>query len=630
MLFTDTFITDAGSEMFAQALAEQGRIIWGRAMTSNMNIESLQPSAINQLTDIIDDANPPQYRYTSSGVVSNAVISIADQIASIYCELTNEQYSGTANTFGVWAKIGSGEYRLAIIARCGTAQPTIVNQYENGIEKIFVDFSLQVSATQVTSLTVESPWYARAAALDEEIQARTQAVDALDSTLTSKINDNMDRTVTTHSASDSSVGDNQIILGTKRFDSTATFTSGIRVKPSTNISGRTDAFKIDLNGTETHNYIQFNPVSSLGAPVPILIAPSINQEKSDLNIVAVTDEDQTIATFHYAYDEDHSIHMMSTTVYDKFCIKSSSVNNYGYTFENNGYRWEVYGPDNNLVLSTVLLEGRGYELGADIIDSNDITSSFIEATEQCIITVDDGREFKVTDFSFASNEYVMKYTLADGLRFGVNPTFNLGLRTQHIDPIYNDNNSKLGSTTTRWANAYLKNLDVNTSASFSTDITVTGGVKIQNNSNSPTVATLTSYSQLVSSDNYYGMKLSVTPFSGSIQELLKIYAIEDSISGYKKVLEVDNIKGLLNTLYGDDIGSLFEINISTTSTTSINIVRGNSYKNGQTVGNGQLTIKYNGTSTTASNSYEFAPLFYGTKTITSSSTAITTLAIRVK
>ena len=208
MLFKDTFITDAGSEIFARALAEEGKIIWGAAKTSNKILEGIDPNVINQLEDIVDSGSV----YTSSGYVTNAVISVADQIASLYCELTNEEYSGIANTFGVWAKIGSDPYKLAIVARCGSAAPTTVDSYVNGIEKIYVDFSLQVTATQVTSVPVSEHWYARAAALQDEIEQREAEDVRVTSELTNVINDNMDRTVTTHSANDPSVGDIQDIL----------------------------------------------------------------------------------------------------------------------------------------------------------------------------------------------------------------------------------------------------------------------------------------------------------------------------------------------------------------------------------------------------------------------------------
>lgn len=205
MLFRESFITDKGAEILARAAAGDGPIIWTRAATSNANTDSDSLAEMNRMTDITKTAADS---YTSSGVVTNAVVNDARTSVSIYAELTNEEYDGEARTFGAWAKIDGDENDvLAIVARCGGATPTTINPASEGVVKAFVDFTLQISAEQAQAVAVGEEYYATAAALEDEQDAREALAG---------------RVVTTHRAGDETAGDAQTILGEKTFNQRVT------------------------------------------------------------------------------------------------------------------------------------------------------------------------------------------------------------------------------------------------------------------------------------------------------------------------------------------------------------------------------------------------------------------------
>lgn len=200
MLFRESFITDAGSTLLARAAAGNGAIVWTRAATSNADTDSDSTADMNRMTDITKSVSDS---YTSSGAVTNALVNDARTSVSIYAELTNETYSGAACTFGAWAKIqGDANDVLVIVARCGGATPTTINPASEGVVKAFVDFTLQISAEQAQAVAVGEGYYATAAALEDEQDAREALAG---------------RVVTTHSAGDETAGDAQTILGAKTF-----------------------------------------------------------------------------------------------------------------------------------------------------------------------------------------------------------------------------------------------------------------------------------------------------------------------------------------------------------------------------------------------------------------------------
>ena len=209
MLFRESFITDKGAEILARAAAGDGPIIWTRAATSNANTDSDSVAEMNALTDITKTAADS---YTSSGVVTNAIVNDARTSVSIYSELTNEDYDGEARTFGAWAKIEGDEGDvLTIVARCGGATPTTINPASEGVVKAFVDFTLQISAEQAQAVAVGEGYYATAGALEDEQDAREALAD---------------RVVTTHSAGDETAGDAQTIHGEKTYDGQLKIASG--------------------------------------------------------------------------------------------------------------------------------------------------------------------------------------------------------------------------------------------------------------------------------------------------------------------------------------------------------------------------------------------------------------------
>lgn len=203
MLFTESFITNAGTLILSRATAQEGSLVWTAARTSNLNTDSYSEQQMSALTDIIDSGSS----YTSSGAVTTAVLTDEQDGASMFCELTNDTYNGSANTLGVWAKIdGDEDDVLVIVARCGGTTPTVINPSSEGRIKAFVDFTVTFSAGQAEAIAVsELNYYASNASLMSEQRARL-ALSA--------------RCVTTHTNNNPSVGDEQIVLGEKTFKDT--------------------------------------------------------------------------------------------------------------------------------------------------------------------------------------------------------------------------------------------------------------------------------------------------------------------------------------------------------------------------------------------------------------------------
>lgn len=198
MLFRDSFLTNAGVAILARATGQEGAVVWTRAATTDLDTDDKTASQMDRLTE--DDLGTK----TSSGVVTNVVVDDARQSVAIHCELTNAEYYGVARTLGVWAKIqGDAQDVLVVVARCGEGvTPTYINPASEGVVKAFVDFSLEITDEQAQAVAVSEGYYATSTALQEEISAREALAG---------------RVVTTHSATDASVGDGQNILGWKSF-----------------------------------------------------------------------------------------------------------------------------------------------------------------------------------------------------------------------------------------------------------------------------------------------------------------------------------------------------------------------------------------------------------------------------
>ena len=198
MLFKDSFITDAGAELLARATAQEGRLVWTRAATSERNTDSLSVNEMNAL----DEEHFGNLSMT--GAVTNVIVNDARNSVSVHCELSNEEADGTARTFGAWAKIDGDESDvLAIVARCGTGVvPVVINPIEQGVVRAFADFSLNISDKQVQAVGVIIGYYATATALQDEIAAREDLAG---------------RVVTCHVADNETTGEAQNIYGEKTF-----------------------------------------------------------------------------------------------------------------------------------------------------------------------------------------------------------------------------------------------------------------------------------------------------------------------------------------------------------------------------------------------------------------------------
>lgn len=246
MLFRESFITDKGAELLARATAQGGQIVWTTAKTSNCNTDGDSASTMNHMTDIV---KTEQDSYTSSGSVTNAIVlppsandDGSQSSAAIFCELTNETYDGLARTFGAWAKIqGDQTDVLAIVARCGTGvTPTYINPVSEGLVKAFVDFTLKVSAEQAQAVQSAEGYYATATALNTEVYAREQA-DA--------------RMVTTHSATSTTDGDDQTILGTKTFSSGIVANGGVSATTVSASGNATVGGTLEVTGAATMHVV---------------------------------------------------------------------------------------------------------------------------------------------------------------------------------------------------------------------------------------------------------------------------------------------------------------------------------------------------------------------------------------
>ena len=223
MQFDSSYITTAGSELFARATASTSGgtaspIVWGSVYTSSVDVRSYSPEQIRALTRI------PESERSSSGSVTSASHDIIDgnHTAKLECEIRNNQYSGVAYAIGVYAKLqGDANEVLAAVARVDTngSDPDIIP--ESGDYLAIIDFVLIVRDDQLNLLEAPASYYASAQALQNL----------------------SNRVVTTHVENNNTTGEQQDIYGVKTFkDDICTG----NVIPS-------DSFTVDL-GDASHNY----------------------------------------------------------------------------------------------------------------------------------------------------------------------------------------------------------------------------------------------------------------------------------------------------------------------------------------------------------------------------------------
>ena len=197
MQFDSSYITTAGSELFARATASANSsvsnpIVWGSVYTSKTDMRSLTQEEMRALTSI------PENERSSSGSVTSARHDVIDgnHIVKLECEINNRQYHGGAYAIGVYAKLDSDSNEvLAAIARVDTngSTPDIIQQ--SGEYLAIIDFAIAIRDDQFNIQKVDSSYYASAKSMQ----------------------DLANRVVTTHVESDVTVGEDQDVRGNKYF-----------------------------------------------------------------------------------------------------------------------------------------------------------------------------------------------------------------------------------------------------------------------------------------------------------------------------------------------------------------------------------------------------------------------------
>ena len=197
MQFDSSYITTAGSELFARATASANSsvsnpIVWGSVYTSKTDMRSLTQEEMRALTSI------PENERSSSGSVTSARHDVIDgnHIVKLECEINNRQYHGSAYAIGVYAKLdGDSNEVLAAIARVDTngSTPDIIQQ--SGEYLAIIDFAIAIRDDQFNIQKLDSSYYASAKSMQ----------------------DLANRVVTTHVESDVTVGEDQDVRGNKYF-----------------------------------------------------------------------------------------------------------------------------------------------------------------------------------------------------------------------------------------------------------------------------------------------------------------------------------------------------------------------------------------------------------------------------
>ena len=197
MQFDSSYITAAGSELFARATASANSsvshpIVWGSVYTSKTDMRSLTQEEMRALTSITENER------SSSGSVTSARHDVIDgnHVVKLECEINNKQYHGSAYAIGVYAKLDSDSNEvLAAIARVDTngSTPDIIQQ--SGEYLAIIDFAIAIRDDQFNIQKVDSSYYASAKSMQ----------------------DLANRVVTTHVESDVTVGEDQEVRGNKYF-----------------------------------------------------------------------------------------------------------------------------------------------------------------------------------------------------------------------------------------------------------------------------------------------------------------------------------------------------------------------------------------------------------------------------
>lgn len=169
MQFDSSYITTAGSELFARAAASTNSsvshpIVWGSVYTSKTDMRSLTREEMRALTSISENER------SSSGSVTSARHDVIDgnHILKLECEINNKQYNGSAYAIGIYAKLDSDSNEvLTAIARVDTngSTPDIIQP--SGEYIAIIDFAIAIRDDQFNIQKVDSSYYASAKSMQD-------------------------------------------------------------------------------------------------------------------------------------------------------------------------------------------------------------------------------------------------------------------------------------------------------------------------------------------------------------------------------------------------------------------------------------------------------------------------------
>lgn len=214
MNFQNAYITTAGQQFLTRAVSGT-KVHWDKCGCYTQNLNSATQEQINALTDLTG----PVALGSASAVFDGE--EGAAGLARITCQVDNSQpgcTAGSANSFGIWARLENARGAIEItptliaVARVGTNTPTYFPTYTDATTRLLgvIDLSITVQSGAASTISVLTSGYALASNLQTEIDAR----EALAS-----------RVVTTHSATSTTTGEYQVILGSKSFQNEAFFNS---------------------------------------------------------------------------------------------------------------------------------------------------------------------------------------------------------------------------------------------------------------------------------------------------------------------------------------------------------------------------------------------------------------------
>lgn len=230
MIFTESFLTNAGAALLTEAAAGS-RIVWTQCGCSQV----ANQDTITATTTTFDN-------FVCKG---SAVSVFTSDVASISCTMSNAEPSctpGNADVFGLWAHLvdsedNAGSDILAFIAKRGSAAATYFPARVDEKTELtgIVDLSVDISDGVVQTINLVQSSFALAGNLQTEIEAR-QALES--------------RVVTTHSAGSPTTGDDQTIYGIKSFKSEIHVNANIYAWNVVLAAIETDAEKILWSDTD--------------------------------------------------------------------------------------------------------------------------------------------------------------------------------------------------------------------------------------------------------------------------------------------------------------------------------------------------------------------------------------------